>query len=37
VLDTELDVLIEDRAHARIRTGGEEWKLDEVTAAYAPA
>jgi RimK-like ATP-grasp domain len=35
VLDTELDVLIDDRAHARIRIGGEEWNLDEVTAAYA--
>ena len=35
VLDTELDLLIDGRAHGKIRIGQQEWDLDEVTAAYA--
>ena len=34
VLDTELDLSIDAGLHGRIRIAGEEWNLDEVTAAY---
>lgn len=34
VLDTELDISIDAGLHGRIRTAGEEWNLEEVTAAY---
>ena len=34
VLDTELDLSIDAGLHGRIRVAGEEWNLDEVTAAY---
>ena len=34
VLDTELDISIDAGLHGRIRIAGEEWDLEEVTAAY---
>ena len=34
VLDMELDISIDAGLHGRIRIAGEEWNLEEVTAAY---